>query len=87
VPVRPQRGNPAVETAAEQDRIDPIEEGPEPALAGNAEMILREMPQEDEMVFAPGDNVVEIVAGVGARPVAANRSRTEHGGIGWGFRC
>jgi hypothetical protein len=63
VPVRPQRGNPAVKTAAEQDRIDPIEEGPEPALAGNAVMILREMPQEDEMVFAPGDNVVEIVAG------------------------
>ena len=47
----------------EQDRIDPIEQGPEPALAGNAVMIVREMPQEDEMVFAPGDNVVEIVAG------------------------
>jgi hypothetical protein len=26
-------------------------------------MKLREMPQEGEMVFAPGDDVVEIVAG------------------------
>jgi hypothetical protein len=63
VPVRPERGNPAVETAAKQGWIDPIDEMPEPALAWNAVMKLREMPQEGEMVFAPGDDVVEIVAG------------------------
>src|SRR6266852_7039266 len=62
VPVRPERGNPAVETTAEQDRIDPIDEMPQPALAWNAVMELRETPQEGEMVFAPGDDVVEIVA-------------------------
>src|ERR1700730_12606504 len=36
---------------------------PQPALAWNAVMKLREMPQEGEMVFAPGDDVIEIVAG------------------------
>src|ERR1700694_4154392 len=35
----------------------------QPALAWNAVMKLREMLQEGEMVFAPGDDVVEIVAG------------------------
>src|SRR5260370_34034309 len=62
VPVRPERGNPAVETTAEQDRIDPIDRSPQPALAWNAMMELGETPQEGEMVFAPGDDVVEIVA-------------------------
>src|SRR6202040_2646867 len=55
--------NPAVETATQQGWINPIDEMPQPALAWNAVMKLREMPQEGEMVFAPGDDVIEIVAG------------------------
>ena len=62
VPVRPQRRHPAVEAASEQDRIDPIDEHAHPALARNAVMEFREPAQEIEMVLAPGDNVVEIVA-------------------------
>jgi hypothetical protein len=54
--------NPAVETTAEQDRIDPIDEMPQPALAWDAVMELGDPPQEGEMVFAPGDDVVEIIA-------------------------
>src|SRR5438105_8181249 len=56
VPVRPQRRNPAVETAAEQDRVDPVDEGTHPALAGDAVMELRKAPQKGEMVSAPRDD-------------------------------
>jgi hypothetical protein len=63
VPVRPERRDPAVETAAEQDRVDPVDEGAHPALARDAMMELRKAPQKAEMVFAPGDDVVEVVAG------------------------
>jgi len=62
VPVRPQRRDPAVEAAAEQHRVDPVDQGAQPALAGDAVMELREAPQEIEMVLAPGGDVVEIVA-------------------------
>src|SRR5208283_5833799 len=63
VPVRPERGDPAVETAAEQDRVDPVDEGAHPALAGDAVMEFRKAPQKAEMVLAPGDDVVEVVTG------------------------
>src|SRR6266496_2668581 len=63
VPPRPERRDPAVETAAEQGRVDPIDEGAQPALARNAVMELGEPAQKGEMVLAPGDDVVEIVAG------------------------
>src|SRR5216110_1923551 len=62
VPVRPQRRNPAVETAAEQDRVDPVDEGAHPALAGDAVMEFRKAPQKGEMMFAPSDDVVEIAS-------------------------
>ena len=63
VPARPQRRDPAVETAPEQDRIDPVDQVAQPAFAGNSMMERREPPQKIEMMLAPGDDVVEIVAG------------------------
>src|SRR5438874_8611586 len=63
VAVRPERRDPAVETAAEQDRVDPVDEGAHPALARDPVMEFRKAPQKAEMVFAPGDDVVEVVAG------------------------
>lgn len=63
VPVRPQRGDPAVETAAEQDRVDPIDQGAHPTLAGDAMMEFRKAPQKVEMVLAPGGDVVEVITG------------------------
>ena len=47
VPARPQRRDPALEAAAEQDRIDAIDQVAQPALAGNAMMEIGELPQED----------------------------------------
>jgi hypothetical protein len=38
MPVGPERRDPAIETTAEQDRIDPVDERTYPALAGNAVM-------------------------------------------------
>ena len=35
----------------------------QPALAGNAEMEFRELPQEVQVMLTPGDDIVEIVAG------------------------
>jgi hypothetical protein len=63
VPPRPLRCHPALEAAPEQDRIDPIDESAQPAFAGNAVVECREPPQGVEMMLAPGDDVVEIVAG------------------------
>src|ERR1700694_6178149 len=63
MPPRPKRGTQAVEAASEQHRIDAIDQATQPALAGNAEMELREAAQEIEIVLAPGDDVVEVVAG------------------------
>src|ERR1700739_2729826 len=62
VPARPQRGDPAVEAAAEQHRIDAIDQAAQPALAGNAKMELREAAQKIEMMLTPGDDIVEVVA-------------------------
>ena len=62
MPVRPQRRHPILKAAPEQDRIDPIDEAAHPALAGNPVMELRKPPQKREMVPAPGDDIVEIVA-------------------------
>ncbi len=63
VPTRPQRRDPALETTPEGQGIDPIDQCAQPALAGNAVMERREPSQKIEMMFAPGDDVVEIVAG------------------------
>ena len=43
-------------------RIDPIDETAHPTLAGYGVVKLRKSPQEGEMVLAPGDDIVEIVA-------------------------
>jgi hypothetical protein len=63
VPVRPDLRGPAIEAVAEQERVDPVDEGAQPALAGNAEVEFGKPPQEGQMVLALGDDVVEIVAG------------------------
>jgi predicted TIM-barrel fold metal-dependent hydrolase len=46
VPPRPQRYDPALEAAAKHGRIDAIDQGTQPALAGNAVMEFRELPQK-----------------------------------------
>jgi hypothetical protein len=60
--IRPERRNPALETTPEQDRIDAVDEVAQPALAGNAEVEFREAAQKGEMAFAPGGDLVEIIA-------------------------
>jgi hypothetical protein len=45
-----------------RDPINPVDEGAEPAFAGNAVMEFREPPRKVEMMLAPTDDVVEIVA-------------------------
>ena len=62
VPVRPQRRHPILKAAAEQGRIDSIDEAAQPTLAGNPVMEFGKPTQKTETVFAPGDNVVEIIA-------------------------
>lgn len=62
VPIGPQRRHPALEAAPEQERIDPVDQAAQPALAWDAVVERREPPQDAEMVLAPGDDVVEIVA-------------------------
>jgi len=62
VAVGPHRRDPILEAAPEQNRIDPVDQAAQPALARNAVMVRREPPQEVEVILAPGDDVVEIVA-------------------------
>ena len=61
--VWPQRGDPALEAASEQERVDAVDEGAQPALAGDAVVEGREAAQNGEVVRAPGNDVVEVVAG------------------------
>jgi len=63
VPPRPQRLDPALETAPEQHGIDAVDQSAQPALAGNPVMEGREPAQKVEMMLAPGDDAVKIVAG------------------------
>jgi hypothetical protein len=63
VPVRPESGDPAVEAALEQGRIDAVHQVAQPACAGDTVVELGETPEEVEMVFAPFDDVIEIIAG------------------------
>jgi hypothetical protein len=62
VPVRPQRCHPTLEAATEQNRINPIDQRPQPAGTRNAVMEFGKFPQEVEMMVTLGDDVVEIVA-------------------------
>src|ERR1700722_13182161 len=63
VPARPKGGGPALETRAEQERIDPVHKRAHPTGARSAMIEWREVAQEIEMMFAPGGNVIEIIAG------------------------
>ena len=63
VTLRPQRGCPAFKTPRKQGRIDAVEDGANPARAGNAEVKRAEPPQKIQMIRTPQDDVVEIVAG------------------------
>jgi IS5 family transposase len=45
VAVWPQRGDPALEAASEQERVDAVDEGAQPALAGDAVVEGREAAQ------------------------------------------
>src|SRR5208283_4152175 len=62
VTTRPERRDPALETTPEQDRVDAVDEIAQPALAGNAEMEVREAAQKSQMAFAPGGDLIEIIA-------------------------
>jgi hypothetical protein len=59
---RPQRGDPAFEAACEQGRIDAVHQVAQPARARDAMVELGELPQKIEMMLAPFDDVLEIVA-------------------------
>lgn len=48
--------------AAEQHRIDMVDQAAQPVLERNPEMELREAAQKIEVMLAPGHNVVEVVA-------------------------
>jgi hypothetical protein len=63
VPIRPDGGDPAIEAALEQDRIDAVHQVAQPARTRNAMMEIGKPPQEIEMMLAPSDDVVEIIAG------------------------
>jgi hypothetical protein len=62
VPGRPHRPDPVFETTREGQRIDPVHQGAQPALARDAMMERREPPQEIQMMLAPRSDLVEIVA-------------------------
>jgi hypothetical protein len=63
MPPRPERGDPALKAAREQGRINAVYQVPQPARAGNAVVEIGELPQKVEMMLAPFDDVLEIVAG------------------------
>src|SRR3954451_16153141 len=63
VAVWPQRGDPALEVASEHERVDAVDEGAQPALTRDAVVEGREAAQNGEVVRAPGNDVVEVVAG------------------------
>ena len=62
VPGRPHRPDPIFETTREGQRIDPVHQSAQPALARDAVVERREPPQKIQMILAPGGDFVEIVA-------------------------
>src|SRR5450631_4288225 len=60
---RPLGRNPVLEAARKQRRIDPVEEAAQPALTGDAVMVVGEAAQEVEIMLPPLGNLVEIVTG------------------------
>jgi hypothetical protein len=62
VPTWPESPDPTLEARAEQKRIDPVDQGSQPAGARYAEMEWRDHTQKLEMIFSPGDYVVKIIA-------------------------
>jgi len=78
VAIRPERGDPAFETAAEENGVDAVDEGSQPALAGNAEVKLRKTPQKTEMVLTQAaisskSSQEEIVAQVTSSRTSSSR--------------
>ena len=63
VSVRPDGGDPALEAAPEQGRIDTVHQVAQPACTRNTVIELREPPKKIEMVLTPFDDVVEVIAG------------------------
>src|SRR3954471_21786975 len=63
VAVWPEGANPALKAAAEQERVDAVDEGAQPALAGDAVVEGGEAAQNGEVVLPPSDDVVEVIAG------------------------
>jgi hypothetical protein len=57
----PERPDPVLEAAPEQDRIDTVDQRAQPPLARDAEMKRREPPEKFEVVPAPGSDIVKIV--------------------------
>jgi len=62
VPVGPHRSDEGLEAAGEQGRVDPVEQVAQPAGARHAMMEVTEPPEEFQMVPAPGDDRLEVVA-------------------------
>ena len=62
VPPGPHGGDEGLEAARKQHRIDPVHQVAQPAGARHAVMEIAEAAQEIEMVLAPQDDVVEVVA-------------------------
>ena len=63
VPLWPHGGDEGLKAAREQRRIDPVHQIAQPAGARHAVMEVTEAAQEIEVVFAPKDDLVEVVAG------------------------
>src|SRR5215472_8332850 len=63
VPLWPHGGDEGLEAAREQRRIDPVHQIAQPAGARHAVMEVTEAAQEIEVVLAPKDDLVEVVAG------------------------
>ena len=79
-----ERRDPALETAPEQDRIDAVDQIAQPALAGNAEMELREAAQKGEMAppqaaMSSKSSQEQIVAQVSSSRTSASGYMTRHG--------
>ena len=79
---RPQRVRPGAETVGKQARIDPVQQRPQPAPARQAVMVGQKAPEKVEIVLAPLDNPVEIVAGPDVPQTASSRTS----GRGWATR-
>ena len=61
MPARPQRLDPIFKTAAEENRINPVDQGAKPTFARNLKVKLGKFPKRVKVVFTPGGNLVEVI--------------------------